>query len=177
MCYTKAQLDGVRRPKSSISINSGMCKGTFINGILQKAQSSFAALLRDILLLTHALVLFVLSMGSSNQEKARKKKNWDRNILFYQVFLWLPSYLFSWSLIKWDIKDSQHKYHLLNVITKVKLVSTTCSPVSSFSMEEWEVRSGRWCYGKFMAFNVRQFQWTQIFIQALRLAMWLWAKL
>lgn len=51
-----------------------MRKGTFINGILQKAQSSFAALLRDILLLTHALVLFVLSMGSSNQEKARKKK-------------------------------------------------------------------------------------------------------
>lgn len=176
MCYTKVQLDGVRRPKSSISVNSGKCKSTFINGILQRAQSSFAALLMGILLPTHALVLFVLPMGSSNQEKARKK-NWDRNILFYQVFLWLLYHLFSWSLIKWDIKDSQHKYHLLNVITKVKFVETTCSPVSSLSVEEWEVRSGRWCYGKFMAFNVRQFQWTQIFIQALWLAMWPWAKL
>lgn len=123
------------------------------------------------------LWFYLFFLWAPQIKRKPEKKNWDRNILFYQVFLWLPSHLFSWSLIKWDIKDSQHKYHLLNVITKVKLVSTTCSPVSSFSMEEWEVRSGRWCYGKFMAFNVRQFQWTQIFIQALRLAMWPWAKL
>lgn len=40
----------------------------FVNGILQRSQNTFAALLTDILWPTHGLILFVLLIGLPNQE-------------------------------------------------------------------------------------------------------------
>lgn len=94
----------------------------------------------DSLLPTCALVLFVLPRGTPNQEEAGN--TYELEVYHFVVCLWLSN-LFSWSLIKGDIKDSQYKYHLLNEATKVKSVETACSLVSAQLVHgDWEARRG-----------------------------------
>lgn len=74
--HRKLQVDGVER-----SVNTGknsMYKSIFINGILQRVQSTFAALLTDIALPTH--------------------------VLFYLFFLWLLKSSVGWGKIFLDIE-------------------------------------------------------------------------
>lgn len=47
----KVELDGVKR--SVNTIENGMYKSIYVNGILRRVQSTFAALLTDIPLPTH----------------------------------------------------------------------------------------------------------------------------
>ena len=119
MCDPNVPFDGFRR-----SVSSPL---SFLNGILLDPKAHFSFI--DWHSVTHMCVGFICSSYGLPKSRGDWKNLYEMETYCSVVFLWLSN-LFSRRLIKWDVKDSQHKYHLLNEAAKVKSVETACSSVS-----------------------------------------------
>lgn len=159
----QGRLDGFRRSVSSLSINNGFLNMTFSEWNSPKSREHICCF-TDWHSVTHMCFGFICSSYELPKSRGGWKNFYEIEMYCFVVSLWLPN-LFSRSLIKWDVKDSQHKYHLLNEATKVKSVETACSlacPWKSEKQDEaakvmestwssmWDSSGGHgfasWCY-------------------------------
>ena len=105
---------------------------SFQNGILLDPKAHFCFI--DCHSVTRMYLGFICSSYGLPKSRWDWKNLYEMETYCSVVFLWLSN-LFSRRLIKWDIKDSQHKHHLLNEAAKVKSVETVCCSVQFSSVQ------------------------------------------